>query len=136
MQKKVLISSNICDEAQSFIDNLTTLLNEQDIMTSLDHSALNLLGYTYDNYIKATRIIQTQGLTMESPRGEIKARPEVKIQVDSLIQINKIMDSFGLNPKARKEIQKPKENKKDKSPVELFFDKTNKNDKVRSQIKN
>jgi P27 family predicted phage terminase small subunit len=136
MQKKVLISSNICDEAQSFIDNLTTLLNEQDIMTSLDHSALNLLGYTYDNYIKATRIIQAKGLTMESPRGEIKARPEVKIQVDSLIQINKIMDSFGLNPKARKEIQKPKEAKKDRSPVELFFDKTNNNGKVRDKIKN
>jgi P27 family predicted phage terminase small subunit len=136
MKDNISVPSNICDEAHAFINNLTTLLKEQAIMTSLDESALLLLAYTYDNYIKATRVIQEKGLTLESPRGESKARPEVKIQIDSLVQINKIMDSFGLSPKARKEISKPKEKVSKKSPIEEFIQssKIKVNGKVRSSI--
>jgi P27 family predicted phage terminase small subunit len=126
--KRPVISSDICEEAQQFLANLIELLEEQDILTSLDTSALELLGYTYDNYIKATRIIQKKGFTLRSPRGEEKSRPEVKIQIDSLIQINKIMDSFGLNPRARKEISKPKERTEVLTDIDIFL---NKNKEVR-----
>lgn len=118
------IPETICLEAKRFLTDLVDLLEEQGILTSLDHSVIELLGYTYDNYIKSTRIVQTKGLTLTSPRGEIKSRPEVKIQVDSLIQINKIMDSFGLNPRARKEISKPKEREKELSDIDVFLSKT------------
>lgn len=116
-----IVPSTICEEAKLFLNNLIKLLEEQDIMTSLDTSALELLGYTYDNYIKATHAIQKYGLTFKSPRGETKSRPEVKIQIDSLIQINKIMDSFGLNPRARKEISKPKEREQVLSDMDIFL---------------
>jgi len=118
------IPETICLEAKRFLTDLVDLLEEQGILTSLDHSVIELLGYTYDNYIKSTRIVQTKGLTLTSPRGEIKSRPEVKIQVDSLIQINKIMDSFGLNPRARKEISKPKERERELSDIDVFLSKT------------
>lgn len=118
------IPETICLEAKRFLTDLVDLLEEQGILTSLDHSVIELLGYTYDNYIKSTRIVQTKGLTLTSPRGEIKSRPEVKIQVDSLIQINKIMDSFGLNPRARKEISKPKEREREISDIDVFLSKT------------
>jgi P27 family predicted phage terminase small subunit len=122
--KRPVISSEICEEAQTFLANLIDLLEEQDILTSLDTSALELLGYTYDNYIKATRVIQRKGFTLRSPRGEEKSRPEVKIQIDSLIQINKTMDSFGLNPRARKELSKPKEREQQLSDVDIFLTKS------------
>jgi P27 family predicted phage terminase small subunit len=122
--KRPVISSEICEEAQTFLANLIDLLEEQDILTSLDTSALELLGYTYDNYIKATRVIQKKGFTLRSPRGEEKSRPEVKIQIDSLIQINKTMDSFGLNPRARKELSKPKEREQQLSDVDIFLTKS------------
>lgn len=118
------IPESIGEEARLFLTNLIDLLEEQDILTSLDHSALELLGYTYDNYIKATRVIQVKGFTLRSPRGEEKSRPEVKIQIDSLIQINKIMDSFGLNPRARKEISKPKEREQQLNDIDIFLTKT------------
>lgn len=122
--QRPIIPVSICEEARLFLTNLIDLLEEQDILTSLDHSALELLGYTYDNYIKATKVIQQKGFTLTSIRGETKSRPEVKIQIDSLIQINKIMDSFGLNPRARKEISKPKEREKELSPIDVFLSKT------------
>lgn len=122
--KKTRISSSICEEAQVFLGNLIKLLEEQGILTSLDASAIELLGYTYDNYIKATREIQKRGLTFTTTRGKVETRPEVKIQLDSLIQINKIMDSFGLNPRARKEISKPKERELELSPIDIFLTKT------------
>jgi P27 family predicted phage terminase small subunit len=124
MIKDPTIPASICEEAKMFLNNLIELLKEQDILTSLDASALELLGYTYDNYIKATRVIQNKGFTIMSPRGESKSRPEVKIQIDSLIQINKIMDSFGLNPRARKEISKPKEREQQLTDIDVFLTKS------------
>ena len=121
MKKKESISSTLCPEAQAFIKNLYTLLNKQEILTSLDDSAMNLIGGTYHNYIEATKILQKEGMLITSPRGERKAHPCIKIQLDAQIQLDKLMDKFGLNPKARKEITKPKEKAKEESDIAKFI---------------
>ena len=124
MKKEELGSSLLCPEAKVFLDNLYLLLNEQNILTSLDGSAMDLIGNTYHNYITATRLIQTEGMIITSPRGEKKAHPAVKMQLDAQIQLDKLMDKFGLNPKARKEISKPKEREGELSPIDVFLTKT------------
>ena len=124
MKKEELSSSLLCPEAKVFLDNLYLLLNEQNILTSLDGSAMDLIGNTYHNYITATRLIQTEGMIITSPRGEKKAHPAVKMQLDAQIQLDKLMDKFGLNPKARKEISKPKEREGELSPIDVFLTKT------------
>lgn len=124
MKKSGSISSNLCPEAQAFLDNLYALLNDQDVLTSLDNSAMNLIGGTYHNYIQATKILQKDGLILKSKGGDMKAHPAVKIQLDSQIQLDKLMDKFGLNPKARKEISKPKEKSKSESDIVKFLKKT------------
>ena len=113
--------SSLCPEAQAFLDNLYEILNEQSVLTSLDDAAMNLIGSNYHNYIEATKIIQREGLIIESPRGEKKAHPCVKIQLDASIQLDKLMDKFGLNPKARKEISKPKEREEALSAMDVFL---------------
>lgn len=121
MKKKTSVSSNLCPEAQTFIDNLYALLNKQEILTSLDDAAMNLIGGTYHNYIEATKILQKEGMLIESPRGEKKAHPCIKIQLDAQIQLDKLMDKFGLNPKSRREISKPKEKEKEQSDITKFI---------------
>ena len=123
----------ICKEAQVFLTNLTSLLKSQDILTSLDEDTLQLMGNCYHNYIESTKIIQSEGMLITSPRGEKKAHPCIKIQLDSQIQLNKMMDSFGLSPKARKELSKPKEKAKDESDIAKFLKK---NKKVNAEIQN
>ena len=126
MKKKAPVSSTICPEAQSFLDNLTGLLKEQDILTSLDEDTLRLIGNAYHTYTIATQMLLKDGYLIKSPRGELKAHPCVKIQHDSQIQLNKMMFEFGLSPKARKEISKPKERSKEDSDIVKFLKSTKK----------
>lgn len=136
MQKKKTISSNMCPEAQEFLDNLTVLLKSQDILTSLDEATLDLIGQTYHNYILATQEISRFGMFIDSPRGERKAHPAVKVQLDAQIQLNKMMDSFGLSPKSRREISKPKEKAKDKTPIHKYLEQSKRNGEIRNTVKN
>jgi P27 family predicted phage terminase small subunit len=134
MKKKEFISSDIFDASKTFINNLTTLLKKQNILTSLDEDTLKLIGNTYLTYLVATDYLLKGGYLIKSPRGELKAHPAVKIQLDAQIQLNKMMDSFGLSPKARKEISKPKERAKEESDIAKFLKNTKK--KVNAEIQN
>jgi P27 family predicted phage terminase small subunit len=127
-------NTSICVEAQTFIDNLTALLKKQNILTSLDEDTLRLIGNAYHTYIVATNYLLKDGYLIKSPRGELKAHPCVKIQLDAQVQLNKMMDSFGLSPKSRKEISKPVERAKDKSDLAKFLDTTKK--KVNVEVQN
>ena len=69
-------------------------------------------------------------MSFKSPRGELKAHPCVKIQLDSQVQLNKMMDSFGLSPKARKEISKPTEKSEANSPIQNFLESKKKVDVI------
>jgi P27 family predicted phage terminase small subunit len=114
-------SSGLCPEAQKFIDDLRKLLTEQKILTSLDDATMNLLANTYHTYIKASQILSEKGLLITSPRGELKAHPCVKIALDAQIQMDKLYDKLGMNPKARREQAKPKEKEKSESDIAKFI---------------
>jgi P27 family predicted phage terminase small subunit len=127
-KKNSIIPSHICPEAQLFLDNLTALLKEQNILASLDGNMLNLIGNTYHTYITATNFLlaKPENYIITSPRGEVKAHPYVKIQLDSQIQLDKLLNQFGLSPKSRKEISKPKEKAGKLSPMDVFLEQTKK----------
>lgn len=123
--RKLPVSSNssngLCPEAIAFKQDLIVLLNNQEILTSLDKSAMELLVNTFDLYIKSKERVHKEGLTIISPRGELKNHPCVKTMMDAQVQLDKLMDKFGLNPKARKEIHKPKEREFKLSPIDVFL---------------
>jgi P27 family predicted phage terminase small subunit len=131
MAKKQSISSSLCPEAQGFLDNLYIILKEGEVSTSLDENSIRLIANTYNTYILMTNLLNklvadkgAEGYLILSPRGELKAHPAVKIQNDSQIQLDKLYDKFGLNPKARKEISKPKEKGKELTPIDVFLQST------------
>jgi len=113
--------STLCPEAQSFLNNLRKLLKDNDVLTSLDESALILLGDVYHNYSESTRILRDEGLITKSAKGDVRAHPAVKIQLDAQIQLTKLFESFGLTPKARKELLKPKEKEGKLSPMDIYL---------------
>jgi P27 family predicted phage terminase small subunit len=118
------IPEDICKEAQDFLQGVIDVLTVQGVITSLDDGGLELFGYTYHTYIQATKTLLREGYTVTSERGYTKAHPCVKIQLDAQVQLTKLMDSFGLNPRSRKEIVKPKERDGKKTPIDKFLDKT------------
>lgn len=118
------IPEDICVEAKEYLRGIISVLNTQEVITPLDDAALELVGYTYHNWLQATKTILKEGQTVKSERGYTKAHPCVKIQLDAQVQLTKLMDSFGLNPKSRKEIVKPKERDSKKTPIDKFLDRT------------
>ena len=125
MTKTTNIPPNICLEAKKFMKDLLQVMEDKSISTALDSAAINLIAQTYHNYIEATKILQSEGMiiTVTTNAGEnIKAHPAVKIQLDSQIQLHKLLVEFGLTPKSRKEITtKATKVEETKSPLDEFL---------------
>jgi P27 family predicted phage terminase small subunit len=129
MKKNESVSSSLCLETITFKDDLTTLLKEQNILTSLDSATFDLIIQTYNTNILMTKLLNdlsskkgAMGYFVKSPRGELKPHPAIKIQHDSGIQLDKLLDRFGLNPEARRELAKPKEKQESNSPIQNFLE--------------
>jgi P27 family predicted phage terminase small subunit len=127
MQEKQIrnrsIPSSISNKAKRFMKDLLEVLDEKSIHTKLDSAAISLLAHTYDNYIRATEMIEHDGLIVNSYSGTSKtkkAHPAIKIQLDAQIQLTKLLVEFGLTPKSRKDIESAKAPATD-SPLELFI---------------
>jgi P27 family predicted phage terminase small subunit len=132
---------SLCPETQEFKASLTTLLKDEKILTSLDNATFELIIQTYNTNILMTKLLNklsekngALGYFVKSPRGELKAHPAVKIQHDTGIQLDKLLDRFGLNPGARKEVAKPKEKSKEESDIAKFLKNTKK--KVDASLQN
>jgi len=115
------MKGDLCPEAKKYLVDLRKVLKDSDVLTSLDDNALEMIGSSYHNYIEATKILREEGLIFKSKSGEIKAHPCVKIQLDASIQLTKLFESFGLTPKSRKELAKPKEKEGKLSPMDIYL---------------
>ena len=111
----------LCPEAGKFMVSLKKVLQDQDVLTSMDTAALELIGNTYHTYIIATNTLLKEGYIIKSARDDIRAHPCVKIQHDAQEQLTKLLDMFGLNPRARKDIQKSKERNERITPMQEFL---------------
>lgn len=119
---KIVIPKGICLEAKEYMKGIISVLKKQEIITSLDTASIELIAYTYHTYITATKTLLSEGYEVKSERGYMKAHPAVKTQLDAQVQLTKLLDSFGLSPKARKDIIKSKE--KTHSPIDDFINRT------------
>lgn len=118
------IPSAVGNKTKTFMKELLQVLEDKSINTALDKTAIQLMAYTYDNYIKATEQLEQNGsLTIynyTSAGKNLKAHPAVKIQLDAQIQLTKLLVEFGLTPKSRKDIDSQRA-APDSSPLDLFI---------------
>ena len=80
-----------------------------------------MLAYNYSTFIKANKIIEDEGLTVTSDRGNISEHPAVKIARDAQTQAMKVMSEFGLTAKARCKLPKLNNTEVEDSPLEAFI---------------
>ena len=124
-KRNTLIPSKVCDRTKRFMRDLLEVLDQNNVHSVLDKPAIQLLAYTYDNYIKATEMIEQSDIVVyhyTSTGKNLKAHPAVKIQLDAQVQLTKLLIEFGLTPKSRKDIDSAKV-QPDASPLELFIQK-------------
>jgi P27 family predicted phage terminase small subunit len=103
------------------MQDVLSKLENSGILEEVDSAALTMLARNYSMFIKASKQLEKDGLTVESDRGNIQAHPLIKVVNDAQNKAMKVMLEFGLTAKARtKLIQKDNESDED-SPFEQFI---------------
>lgn len=130
MNTKFIIPVDIEDEAKTYIQDVLKMLEENGVMEDVDTAALTMLARNYSMFIKASKQLEKDGLTVVSDRGNLSPHPAIKIAKDAQTQAMKVMAEFGLTAKARTKLPKLDANTCTESPLEAFI-KSNKKKEVR-----
>ena len=130
MNTKFIIPVDIEDEAKTYIQDVLKTLEENGVMEDVDTAALTMLARNYSMFIKASKQLEKDGLTVVSDRGNLSPHPAIKIAKDAQTQAMKVMAEFGLTAKARTKLPKLDANTGTESPLEAFI-KSNKKKEVR-----
>ena len=130
MKTKFIIPADIEDEAKNYIQDVLEMLESNGVIEDVDTAALTMLARNYSMFIKASKQLEKDGLTVVSDRGNLSPHPAIKIAKDAQTQAMKVMAEFGLTAKARTKLPKLEANTGVDSPLEAFI-KSNKKKEVR-----
>ena len=120
MDNKFKIPTDIEKEAKDYMKDVILMLEDNSLMKNVDNAALTMLARNYSMFIKASKQLEKDGLTVVSDRGNIAPHPAIKIAKDAQTQAMKVMEKFGLTAKDRTKIAKLSDNRKELSPLEQF----------------
>ena len=115
------IPENLEPEARAYMQNVLQMLEDNGIKEDVDDAALQMLAYNYSTFIKASKIVEQDGLTVTSDRGNIAEHPAVKIGRDAQTQALKVMTEFGLTAKSRSKLPRFDDTDSEDSPLETFI---------------
>lgn len=118
MAKKFQIPTDIESDAKEYMKNVLAKLEDNGILDNVDSAALTMLARNYSMFIKASKQLEKEGLTVKSDRQNIAPHPAIKIAKDAQTQAMKVMTEFGLTAKARTKL---KIDKDDDSPFAEFI---------------
>ena len=120
MDNQFKIPTDIEKEAKDYMKDVILMLEDNSLMKNVDNAALTMLARNYSMFIKASKQLEKDGLTVVSDRGNIAPHPAIKIAKDAQIQAMKVMEKFGLTAKDRTKIAKLNSGDKELSPLEQF----------------
>lgn len=120
MDNNFKIPTDIEKEAKDYMKDVILMLDSNGLMKNVDTAALTMLARNYSMFIKASKQLERDGLTVTSDRGNISPHPAIKIAKDAQIQAMKVMEKFGLTAKDRTKIAKLNSGDKELSPLEQF----------------
>ena len=120
MNNNFKIPTDIEKEAKDYMKDVILMLEDNSLMKDVDNAALTMLARNYSMFIKASKQLEKDGLTVVSDRGNIAPHPAIKIAKDAQIQAKKVMEKFGLTAKDRTKIAKLNSGDKELSPLEQF----------------
>lgn len=114
------IPKDIEKDAKEYMKDVLSELDNRGVLEQVDTAALTMLARNYSMFIKATKQLEIDGLTVTSDRGNIAPHPLIKVAKDAQTQAMKVMLEFGLTAKARTKLPKMEKVEED-SPFEQFI---------------
>ena len=121
MNERFTIPKDTEAEAVSYMENVLQNLEDNGVLENVDSAALTMLARNYSMFIKASKQLEKDGLTVISDRGNLSPHPAIKIAKDAQTQAMKVMAEFGLTAKARTKLKLDKTD--EDSPLEAFIKK-------------
>lgn len=116
----ILLPSNLTDEAKQFTDAVIANLKKNDKLDKIDTASLYILTKACDNYIKANKHLDEEGMTFTSDRGNISISPYFKIVRDSEKTILMLLTEYGCTLRSRQKL-KGIDSEVEESPLEKFL---------------
>ena len=98
MNNNFKIPTDIEKEAKDYMKDVILMLEDNSLMKDVDNAALTMLARNYSMFIKASKQLEKDGLTV----------------------VSKVMEKFGLTAKDRTKIAKLNSGDKELSPLEQF----------------
>ena len=95
------IPKDIEKDAKVYMQNVLEQLDSTGMLENVDSAALTMLARNYSMFIKASKQLEDEGLTVTSDRGNIAPHPAIKIAKDAQTQAMKVMLEFGRTRKRR-----------------------------------
>ena len=83
MNNNFKIPTDIAKEAKDYMKDVILMLEDSSLMKNVDNAALTMLARNYSMFIKASKQLEKDGLTVVSDRGNIAPHPAIKIAKDA-----------------------------------------------------
>ncbi|MFR4921058.1 P27 family phage terminase small subunit [Segatella copri] len=83
MNNNFKIPTDIEKEAKDYMKDVILMLEDNSLMKDVDNAALTMLARNYSMFIKASKQLEKDGLTVVSDRGNIAPHPAIKIAKDA-----------------------------------------------------
>lgn len=120
--KNVILPDNLEKLAEQFIKNVIDEFENENRLKNQDQIAIYMLANSFNQYLISKEEENKKGLTTVSPTGLISVAAWVKVGRDAQIQVNKLLDSLGLNPVMRKKLMVLENDaQENESPLQQFM---------------
>ena len=93
------------EETKIYINKVLQYLDESGKFNIVDSGALNMLVNSYNTYVKASKILEEDGLIFVSDRNNKSIHPAYNIMKSSISQAMDILRDFGLSLSSRSKIK-------------------------------
>jgi P27 family predicted phage terminase small subunit len=124
---KYKIEKTFESETKKYMSDVIKKLEKDGKIQDDWSAALTMLSNNYNNYIKATKLINAEGLQIKNRFGDYIAHPLIKVAENANIQCLKLLLQFGLTKYSATKIGEIPEAEED-SPL-LNFAKSKKIEK-------
>ena len=103
-KQRIILPQNLEVETTEYINSVLSYLKKNDKFNIIDNGALYMLADSYNTYIKASKQLAEEGLTVISDRGNIAQHPVYGIMKHSISTAMDILRDFGLTLKSRSKL--------------------------------
>lgn len=91
-------------ETQAFMRGIIEKLEGEHAIEVCDYPALHMLELSYDNYLKASAMLMSDGPVTKDKHGHVIVHPAVNVVSKTWGQVVTLMKEFGLTVKSRERI--------------------------------